>query len=140
MIASLVPEREVHVLYQRCLRFVIRNREVVELFLCEGIKLSKVPQGSASNDVKVRETKELRKGGRFKRGKNKCSGQPICKPKIGQYAVDSSTLRFQSGWPLRCLVNVGVPFSDVSFRAFTASPTVEKGTPTIQLFDNRSIA
>jgi len=35
---------------------------------------------------------------------------------------------------------VGVPFSDVSFRAFTASPTVEKGTPTAQRFDNRSIA
>jgi len=35
---------------------------------------------------------------------------------------------------------VGVPFSDVSFRAFTASPTVEKGTPTAQPFDNRSIA
>ncbi len=36
--------------------------------------------------------------------------------------------------------NVGVPFSDVSFRAFTASPNVEKGTPTDQPFDNRSIA
>jgi hypothetical protein len=35
---------------------------------------------------------------------------------------------------------VGVPFSDVSFRAFTASPNVEKGTPTDQPFDNRSIA
>jgi hypothetical protein len=35
---------------------------------------------------------------------------------------------------------VGVPFSDVSFRAFTASPNVEKGTPTTQPFDNRSIA
>jgi len=36
--------------------------------------------------------------------------------------------------------NVGVPFSDVSFRAFTASPNVEKETPTDQPFDNRSIA
>jgi len=35
---------------------------------------------------------------------------------------------------------VGVPFYDVSFRAFTASPTVLKGTPTAQPFDNRSIA
>jgi len=35
---------------------------------------------------------------------------------------------------------VGVPFYDVSFRAFTASSTVEKGTPTAQHFDNRSIA
>jgi hypothetical protein len=34
----------------------------------------------------------------------------------------------------------GVPFYDVSFRAFTASPTIEKGTPTAQQFDNRSIA
>jgi len=38
------------------------------------------------------------------------------------------------------LGQVGVPFYDVSFRAFTASPTVEKGTPTIQRFDKRSIA
>jgi hypothetical protein len=35
---------------------------------------------------------------------------------------------------------VGVPLYDVSFRAFTACPTVEKGTPTAQSLDNRSIA
>jgi len=35
---------------------------------------------------------------------------------------------------------VGVPFSGVSFRAFTASPSAEEGTPTAQRFDNRSIA
>jgi len=40
----------------------------------------------------------------------------------------------------KLVVIVGVPFSDVSFRAFTASPNVEKGTPTTQPFDNRSIA
>jgi hypothetical protein len=38
------------------------------------------------------------------------------------------------------LVIVGVPFYEVSFRAFTACPTVEKGTPTAQSSDNRSIA
>ncbi|HUL35191.1 MAG TPA: hypothetical protein VL128_15000 [Candidatus Eisenbacteria bacterium] len=34
----------------------------------------------------------------------------------------------------------GRPFLGVSFRAFTADPNAEKGTPTAQLFDNRSIA
>ncbi len=34
----------------------------------------------------------------------------------------------------------GRPFLGVSFRAFTASPNAEKGTPTAQPFDNRSIA
>jgi hypothetical protein len=34
----------------------------------------------------------------------------------------------------------GHPFLGVSFRAFTASSTAKKGTPTAQLFDNRSIA
>jgi hypothetical protein len=34
----------------------------------------------------------------------------------------------------------GRPFLGVSFRAFTASPNAEKGTPTAQRFDNRSIA
>jgi len=59
-------------------------------------------------------------------------------PVMRAFAVDSS---FQSDWPLpNSLFIVGVPFYDVSFRAFTASPTVEKGTPTAQLFDNRSIA
>jgi hypothetical protein len=34
----------------------------------------------------------------------------------------------------------GRPFLGASFRAFTASPNAEKGTPTAQPFDNRSIA
>jgi hypothetical protein len=34
----------------------------------------------------------------------------------------------------------GRPFLGVSFRAFTASPNAEKGTPTAQPFGNRSIA
>jgi hypothetical protein len=35
------------------------------------------------------------------------------------------------GWPLPNSF-AGVPFYDVSFRAFTASSTIEKGTPTVQ--------
>jgi hypothetical protein len=70
----------------------------------------------------------------------KCSGQLIQKPVNRAFAVDSPTLRFKVELAAANPSNVGVPFSDVSFRAFTASPTVEKGTPTIQLFDNRSIA
>jgi hypothetical protein len=35
---------------------------------------------------------------------------------------------------------VGVPFFDLFPQGFTASLTVEKGTPTAQRFDNRSIA
>jgi hypothetical protein len=46
-------------------------------------------------------------------------------------------------WPLPNFWNLdfcGRPFLGASFRAFTADPNAEKGTPTAQLFDNRSIA
>jgi hypothetical protein len=45
-------------------------------------------------------------------------------------------------WPLPNLGKLdfcGRPFLGVSIRAFTASPNAEKGTPTAQPFDNRSI-
>lgn len=70
--------------------------------------------------------------------KNKDSGQLIYLPVTRALAVVMATLRLV-GWPLPNFF-VGVPFYDVSFRAFTASPTIEKGTPTVQQFDNRSIA
>ena len=76
-------------------------------------------------------------------GQNKGSGQLIYLPVQRALAVDGS--RFLVYGAGRCQTRnsflfVGVPFSDVSFRAFTASPNVEKGTPTTQPFDNRSIA
>ncbi len=73
-------------------------------------------------------------------GKNKGSGQLIYLPVQRAMAVDGSrSLIYGAGrCQTRCIV--GVPFYDVSFRAFTASPNVEKGTPTTQPFDNRSIA
>ena len=43
-------------------------------------------------------------------------------------------------WPLPNCFFVGVPLFDLSFQGFTASLTVEKGTPTAQRLDNRSIA
>jgi hypothetical protein len=88
---------------------------------------------------------KLRQGNRENRHKksaqNKGSGQLIHQPVMRAFAVDSRrfVLVLLAAAKL-FLVIVGVPFSDVSFRAFTASPTVEKGTPTAQLFDNRSIA
>jgi hypothetical protein len=69
----------------------------------------------------------------------KSSGQLIQKPVIRAYAVDFRRFVLV-GLAAANPSNVGVPFHDVSFRAFTASPTVGKGTPTVQLFDNRSIA
>ena len=73
-------------------------------------------------------------------GKNKGSGQLIYLPVQRALAVDGSrSIVYSAGrFQTRCIV--GVPFSDVSFRAFTASPNVEKGTPTTPHFDNRSIA
>jgi hypothetical protein len=71
--------------------------------------------------------------------KNKDSGQLIYLPLGG--VLRSSLRRFALYFAGRCQTFIaGVPFHDVSFRAFTASPTVGKGTPTVQLFDNRSIA
>ena len=61
-------------------------------------------------------------------------------PSMRAFAVDSSTAVVRLSLAVAKLFFVGVPFSDVSFRAFTASPTVEEGTPTAQRFDNRSIA
>ena len=55
------------------------------------------------------------------------------------FAVDVTTLRCSTCWPLQMFF-VGAPFYGVSFRAFTVSANAEKGTPTAQLFDNRSIA
>jgi hypothetical protein len=72
-------------------------------------------------------------------GQKNGSGQLIREPVIRAFA--SYGRRFVVvRWPLPNSFIVGVPFYDVSFRAFTASPTVLKGTPTAQPFDNRSIA
>jgi hypothetical protein len=71
--------------------------------------------------------------------KYKGSGQLIQKPMFRAFAVVPTTLVVTLLAAAELFI-VGVPFSDVSFRAFTASPTVEKGTPTAQPFDNRSIA
>jgi hypothetical protein len=59
--------------------------------------------------------------------------------RLRAFAVDRSPLRLSLLAAAKLFI-VGVPFSDVSFRAFTASPTVEKGTPTAKWLDNRSIA
>lgn len=58
------------------------------------------------------------------------ASQSIC-PIRGPFAVDTATLP-SCGLAAAKLFNVGVPFYDVSFRAFTASSTIEKGTPTDQ--------
>jgi hypothetical protein len=79
-------------------------------------------------------------GGEKPSGKNKGSGQLIYLPVQRALAVDGSRFFVYGAGRCQTLFIVGVPLYDVSFRAFTASPTVEKGTPTSQPFDNRSIA
>jgi hypothetical protein len=89
-------------------------------------------ENSGRRTVKNRDEKSVQ---------NKGSGQLIHEPVMRAFAVDSRRfVLFLLAAAKVFSVIVGVPFSDVSFRAFTASPTVEKGTPTAQLFDNRSIA
>jgi len=70
-------------------------------------------------------------------GKNKGSGQLIYLP-VSRACSRRYDFRSEC-WPLPNFF-AGVPFYDVSFRAFTASSTIKKGTPTVQQFDNRSIA
>jgi hypothetical protein len=71
--------------------------------------------------------------------KNNGSGQLVYCPCRGhsRSTLDAS---FESLLAAAETFIVGVPYHDASFRAFTASPTVGKGTPTAQRFDNRSIA
>lgn len=79
----------------------------------------------------------------WKGAQNKGSGQLIQKPVMrafASYTRRSVTVSLTAAELFAKLFIVGVPFYDVSFRAFTASPTVLKGTPTVQPFDNRSIA
>jgi len=78
-------------------------------------------------------------GGKLQCPKNSGSGQLIQKPVIRAFASLNATLCCRLPAAAQTFI-VGVPFYDVSFRAFTASPTVLKGTPTAQPFDNRSIA
>lgn len=85
----------------------------------------------------------LRKELRWKGVQNKGSGQPVQKPVMrafASYTRRSVIVSLTAAELFAKLFIVGVPFYDVSFRAFTASPTVLKGTPTAQHFDNRSIA
>jgi hypothetical protein len=75
--------------------------------------------------------------------KNKGSGQPSHEPVHRVLQAISALRRFSRCQPLPNFSEsffCGRPFLGVSFRAFTASPNAEKGTPTAQLFDNRSIA
>ena len=79
------------------------------------------------------------KGKKKLAGKIKAAASPCIYPIRG--LLRSTRRRFRSSELAAAKTfYVGVPFYDVSFRAFTASPTIEKGTPTDQQFDNRSIA
>ena len=136
----MLPFKEVQVLCQTSSRFLIANKALA------GTSLPSTAQTAAAFCVELPTRVGQRDGSA---GKNegctvrtkKCSGQLILTPVIRAYAVDSSTLRFgQAGRCDTVYDECGRPFSDVSFRAFTASPNVEKGTPTVQRFDNRSIA
>jgi hypothetical protein len=95
-------------------------------------------RNSARSEPKKQHLEEVAVRTGRKGSENKDSGQLIYLPDSRASAVDTATLR-QVSWPLPKSF-VGVPFYDVSFRAFTASSTIEKGTPTVQQFDNRSIA
>ena len=72
----------------------------------------------------------------------KSSGQPSHEPVHRVVAGIIALHRFRSLLAAANFRNplCGRPFLGVSFRAFTASPNAEKGTPTAQRFDNRSIA
>jgi len=108
--------------------------------------MSQLPQIPASKDVKVRGNNNLRCRaifGNFQVGKNKGSGQlshePVYRVIAGRLlcvvtVVAGRCQTFQN------LFLCGRPFLGASFRAFTADPNAEKGTPTAQPFDNRSIA
>jgi hypothetical protein len=59
-------------------------------------------------------------------------------PVVRAFASDYSTLPFSSCWPLPNFLWASL-FPTYPYRALTASPTVEKGTPPAQLFGNRSV-
>jgi hypothetical protein len=70
---------------------------------------------------------------------NEGSGQSSHEPVVSGCPL----CRCSRYWPLatsRISIFCGRPFLGVSFRDFTADPNAGKGTPTAQLFDNRSIA
>jgi len=101
--------------------------------------VSKVPQNRAPNGETVSGINNVEEG---REPEEKCSGH-FAAHRFGLAAGDLTAQPFEVVAVTAAKSadkNVGVPFSDVSFRAFTASPNVEKGTPTGQPFDNRSIA
>jgi hypothetical protein len=76
-------------------------------------------------------------------GKNKGSGQlshePVHRVVAGRFSSASLQSLLAAAKLFETLL-CGRPFLGASFRAFTADPNAEKGTPTAQPFDNRSIA
>jgi hypothetical protein len=67
------------------------------------------------------------------------SGQLMDEPVIRAFAVDYSTLRCSRAG--RCKVILWAPLSTTfPFQACRLTANALKGTPTAQLFDNRSIA
>jgi hypothetical protein len=91
--------------------------------------LSQVTQIYALNPSNCEKKRTSRVDAAGAQSKNKGSGQPNFMPESPGFFGRHGELAF-----------VGVSFYDVSFRTFTATSTTEKGTPTVQRFDNRSIA
>jgi hypothetical protein len=69
----------------------------------------------------------------------KSSGQLMDEPVVRAFAVDYSTLRCSRAG--RCKVFMWAPLSTTfAFPAWRLNANALKGTPTAQIFDNRSIA
>ena len=130
-----------HVPFHSAPFLVAGKKEVASLFKFTGMLLSQLPQICAPNHLNLWGMNSRNRLATSLKtwAPKKSSGQLMDEPVMRAFAVDYSTLRYSRAG--RCKVILWAPLSTTfPFQACRMNANALKGTPTAQLFDNRSIA